>query len=50
MGNIRRKEKDRTINFTTEGEERDVNNKRKAQMGEFASSTITDLRQVMVKI
>jgi len=54
MGSIRKEPKDRSINFTTEndcgGNMEDGNNDRRksGKMGEFASSTITDLRQVMM--
>ena len=46
LGNIRKDQgKDRKINFTTEQE----GGPKHAKMGDFASSTITDLRQIMMQ-
>ena len=43
LGGIRREQKDGTINFTSDQE-----TKNSGKMGDFASSTITDLRKLMM--
>ena len=47
LGGIRKDQRDRTINFTTENDD-SLANAASGKKNDFASSTVTDLRQMML--